>query len=337
MEFLKKLIYFLLAMAILLAMVYMLGPRPDYPDMDFKIAPLDIPLQDLDTFVTKREAGLKNLKPNNESKIIWADSSQQKTDYAVVYLHGYSASPMEGDPIIFDFAEKYGMNLYTPLLAQHGIEDKESFKTLTPKMLIDDAKEAIAIGKLLGEKVILMSCSTGGTLSIPLIAENPDMVDAIVMFSPNFALYDDRAKLLSGPWGLQLGQKIQGSNYRKNELPPSCAGYWTMEYRIEGLIALQSLIDATMKAEYFKKIDSPILASFYYENEENQDKTISVQAIKDYLDLISTPKDQVMIEALPTTKSHIMISSLQSEDLAIVENKLDEFVKTILKIDAVNE
>lgn len=332
MGFVKKLVYFILGAAILLAVIYMLGPKPDYPDMDFKISSLDIPLQNLDAYVAKREAGIKNLKPNNASRIVWEDSSKQKTNYALVYLHGYSASPMEGDPVVFDFAKKYGMNLYAPLLAQHGIEDKESFKTLTPKMLMDDAKEAIAIGKLLGEKVIVMSCSTGGTLSIPLCAENPDMIDALAMFSPNFALYDSKASILSGPWGLQMARKIQGSNYRRIPLPPSCHGYWTMDYRLEGLVALQSLIDETMKKEYFRKIDVPVLAGFYYLDEEHQDKTISVQAIKDDLSLIATPKDEVMIEALPTTEAHVMVSSLQSKDLEIVVKKLNEFATDVLGI-----
>ena len=336
MGFVKKLVYLLFGAAILLVVFYMSGPRPNYPDMDFKIVPLDIPLQSLDAFVAQREAGLKNLKPDNKSRIVWADSVKQKTEYALVYLHGFSASPIEGDHAIFDFAEKYNMNLFAPLLAQHGIDDKESFKTLTPKMLMDDAKEAIAIGKLLGKKVILISCSTGGTLSIPLCAENPGMIDALAMFSPNFALYDSKASILSGPWGLQLARKVQGSNYRQVQLPPSCHPYWTMEYRIEGLIALQTLLDDTMKKEYFKKIDVPLLAAFYYQDQEHQDKTISVQAIKDNLSLIATPKEQVMIEALPTTKTHVMISSLQCKDLEIVEGKLDEFVTKILEIPTDN-
>ena len=336
MGVLKKLVYFLVGITCLLVVVYMLGPKPNYPEMDFKISPLDIPLQQLDAYVAKQEVGIKNLKPNNESRIVWADSSQQKTDYAVVYLHGFSASPMEGDPVVFDFAKKYGMNLYVPRLAQHGIKDKESFKTLTPKMLVDDAKDAIAIGKLLGEKVILMSCSTGGTLSIPLCAENPDMIDALVMFSPNFALFDSKASLLSGPWGLQIARKITGSNYRRTQLPLSFEAYWTKEYRIEGLVALQTLIDNTMKKKFFKKIDVPILTAFYYKDEEHQDKVISVQAIKNNLSLIATPKDQVMVEALPTTKAHVMVSSLQCKDLGIVKEKLDKFATKILGIHSFN-
>ena len=325
----KKLFLFLLAAITLLFVTYILGPKPDFPELDFNISEIKISLSELDDFVAKREANLK-IKPDNQSRIIWADSSQQKTEYSIVYLHGFSASPKEGDPVHLDFAKKYGMNLYTPLLAEHGMDDKESFKYLTPKMLIDDAKEAIAIGNRIGEKVIVMSCSTGGTLSIPLCAENPDMIDALVMYSPNFALFDSKASMLSGPWGLQLARKIRGSEYRQVPLPPSCHNYWTMEYRLEGLVALQSLIDQTMKEKYFKKIDAPIYAAFYYESEEQQDKTISIQAVKDFLNLVATPKDKIEVESIPSTKAHVMTSSLQCKDIVTVEKELDDFVQSVL-------
>ncbi len=326
----KKVLYFFLSFIAILVLAYFLGPRPDFPELDFSIAPLEIPVDEIDNFVANVDKNASKLKPENESKIIWADSTKQKTEYAIVYLHGFSASPKEGDPIHTSFAKKYGMNLYTPLLAQHGVDDKESFKTLTPKMLVDDAKEAIAIGNIIGEKVIVMSCSTGGTLSIPLCAENPDMIDALVMYSPNFALFDPRGKLLSGPWGLQIARKIRGSNYRQIPLPPSCNGYWTMEYRLEGLVALQSLIDNTMKEEYFKKIDDPIYAAYYYESEERQDKTISVKAIQDFISLVATPKDKLVVESIPSTRAHVMTSSLQCKDIPTVQRELDDFTESVL-------
>ena len=102
---------------------------------------------------------------------------------------------------ILEFAKRYGCNLYLPRLAGHGIDDDDSFSDLRPEDLIASAKEAIAIGQLLGEKLILMSCSTGSTLSIYLSAENPEIVDAQFMFAPNIALHDPSAKLMTGPWG----------------------------------------------------------------------------------------------------------------------------------------
>jgi len=321
---------FLVVLLLIPVVIYIVGPRPDFPAVDFKIEPTALNINQLDEYIANKESTVKNLKPDNESRIVWADSSHQKSEYAIVYLHGYSASPMEGDPVHLNFARKYGMNIYLPRLAQHGIKDKETFKDLTPKLLIDSAKEAIAIGQLLGNKIILMSCSTGSTLAVPLAAENPAMVDAHIMFSPNFALSDSKASLLTGPWGLQLAKKIQGSDYRQLNMPPICHQYWTMEYRLEGVIALQALIDISMKAEYFAKIDDPVFAAYYYKNELEQDKIISIDAINRFLNMVGTPTDAIRIEVLPNAKSHVIASSLQSMDIAGLEERLEDFAREVL-------
>lgn len=331
----KKFLYSLFALIALPCIIYLVGPRVDYPEMNFNIANLDYQIHELDDFLTDKEKGIVNLKDDNESRIIWADSTKTKSEYAIVYLHGFSASPMEGKPVHLNFAKKYGMNMYLPRLAQHGIKDREIFKTLTPKLLMDEAKEAVAIGNLIGHKVILMSCSTGSTLSIPLAAENPELVDALIMFSPNFALFDSKAKLLTGPWGLQLARKIQGSDYRQLNMPLPAHQYWTMEYRLEGVIALQSLIDHTMQEQYFKKIEDPIFAGYYYENEEKQDKIISIDAVNKFLALVATPKDQMQIEAFPDTKAHVIISPFKSKDLESPQIKLDEFARNVLSLSPV--
>ena len=43
---------------------------------------------------------MKGIKPDNQARIIWADSSKkEKTKIAFLYLHGFSASQAEGDPV----------------------------------------------------------------------------------------------------------------------------------------------------------------------------------------------------------------------------------------------
>ena len=61
------------------------------------------------------EEAKHKVKPNNEAKIIWADSNHQQTDYAIVYLHGFSASQMEGDPVHRNIAKQFHCNLYSRL------------------------------------------------------------------------------------------------------------------------------------------------------------------------------------------------------------------------------
>jgi len=187
----------------LLAGTLFFGPKAEFEAVDGKIDPIKVPLEQLDEYIQEKEAKVVNLKPNNESRIIWADSVR-KTEYAVVYLHGFSASIWEGDAMHTQFAERYGANLYLARQQDHGIDDKNTFKNLTPKNYMDSAKEAIAIGQQLGEKVILMSCSTGGTHSLYLTAHNPEMVHAQILYSPNIAIASAAAQLTTMPWGEYL-------------------------------------------------------------------------------------------------------------------------------------
>ena len=331
---LKKILYFFLLLIAVLVVGYLLGQRPGFPDFELNIEATSLRIDELEQYLAQKESAVENLKLDNQSRIIWADSTQSKTPYAIVYLHGFSASPMESKPVHLNFAKKYGMNMIIPRLAQHGIKDSSIFKTLTPKMLIDDAKEAIAMAQVLGEKVIVMSCSTGSTLAIPLSAENPDLIEGHIMFSPNFALADDRASLLTKPWGLQIARYMLGSKYRKLNMPPPCHGYWTMKYRLEGAIVVQGVIDATMKEKYFEKIDDPVFVGYYYESEDKKDRVISIDAIKYFMGFVKTDPNLIQEESFPTTKAHVLTSDLQSKDVMIVQQKLDEFASQILKLKA---
>ena len=153
------------------------------------------------------------MKKNNEARIVWADSIGRQTEYSIVYLHGFSASPMEADPIHINIANAYACNLYLARYKGHGIDNADAFEKLSPKDLVQSAKEAIAIGKKIGKKVILMSCSTGGALALYLSANDPEIA-ANILFSPNIALADPNSAILTGPWGLQLGRFVMGGIYR---------------------------------------------------------------------------------------------------------------------------
>ena len=100
-------VLFILILAIIIS-----GPRPTYESIDGIIEPLDIEIGLIDSFIIQKEGKIENLKTDNEAKIIWADSSKMKTHYSVVYLHGFSASQEEGDPVHFEFAKRYGLNLF---------------------------------------------------------------------------------------------------------------------------------------------------------------------------------------------------------------------------------
>ena len=320
---------------LLLVGTLFLGPRPNYPDLDPEIQDLALSIEEVAPFVQERESKVAHLKPDNEARVIWADSVRQ-TPYSVVYLHGFSASPMEGDPVHQEFAERYGCNLYLARIADHGLDYGESFANLTPQDMVDSGKEAIAIGKILGEKVILMSCSTGGTLSIYLSAENPEDVHAQILYSPNITLYTSAAKMLTYPWGKQLGLMVEGSHRSLDGMKGEARNYWTTKYRIDGVISLMSLLEKTMTPEIFAKVNQPLMMGYYYKNEDEQDKIVSVPAMLQFFEAAGTPENLKKNVPFPNVGDHVLTSRLKSQDLDDVREKTFQFAVEALGLTPVN-
>src|SRR6476469_6803642 len=152
----------LLAIPLVLFIGYMAGPSPATPIYDPKLPELPSDPTQLEQVVNKEEA-MHHLKKNNEARIVWAnDSMHQKTEYAIVYLHGFTASQEEGEPVHRYVARHFGYNLYLSRLAEHGIDTTDQLINLTAENYWESAKRADAIGKQLGDKVIRMGTSTGG-------------------------------------------------------------------------------------------------------------------------------------------------------------------------------
>ena len=131
---------------------------------------------------------MDNIKVDNAAKLEFYDSIPQKTAYSVLYLHGFSASSGEGDPLHRNIARALKANLYLPRLSDHGLIEEEPMLNFTGQKYLDSAKEALAIAKKIGEKVIVIFSSTGGTLS--LILGNDPQIAALLLFGPNVKIYD---------------------------------------------------------------------------------------------------------------------------------------------------
>ncbi|MEN9382249.1 MAG: hypothetical protein RI940_1132 [Bacteroidota bacterium] len=311
----------------ILTALYFLGPHPS-PAIIENTLP-NIPEQvNIDSFVQAGEKQHK-LKANNEAKIIWADSSHQLTEYAIVYLHGFSASQMEGAPVHENIAKAFHCNLFLARQAEHGIDTTEDLLNLTAEKYWESAKFAYAIGKKLGKKVIIMSTSTGGTLSLQLAATYPEIV-GLVMYSPNIEINNPAAPLLNNPWGLQIARFVKGGNYadipfKNNEYPK----YWNTRYRLESTVQLQNLIEATMTKETFSKVKQPTLVLYYYKDEQNQDNVVKVSGIKKMFASIATPDNLKKMVAIPEAGSHVLASPIVSKDIVSVEKETASFMKSI--------
>jgi esterase/lipase len=308
-----------------LFVIYFLGPQPPKPVLN-DLLPAVASINELDTYVSAMES-THLIKPNNEAKIIWADSSKTQTEYAIVYLHGFSASQMEGDPVHQNMAKQFHCNLYLARLAEHGIDTTEDLMNLTAENYWESAKMAYAIGKQIGKKVILMSTSTGGTLALQLAANYPEIA-GLILYSPNIEVFNPAAPLLNNPWGLQIGRAVLKGKYVDVKYTDSAyPKYWNSHYRIEAVVALQNLLEATMSETTFKKIHQPTLALYYYKDEAHQDNVVKVTAIQKMMQQIATPDDLKLSMALPNTGNHVLASPIVSRDILSVEKATAKFIQ----------
>ena len=85
----------------------------------FAFAPRE-PL-DLDSYLRDREAVVGGITPGTEKRILWAGAAGARTDWAVVYLHGFSATSEEIRPVPDRVAAGLGANLYFTRLAGYGL------------------------------------------------------------------------------------------------------------------------------------------------------------------------------------------------------------------------
>ena len=328
MKFLKWLGIFLL----LLIVVYFLGPQPATPKFTKDLPAIPAEPVALEKYIKDHEAQHK-LKPENESRIMWLhDSLKEKTEYAVVYLHGFSASQEEGDPVHYDFAQKFGCNLYLSRLEDHGVDTTEPLANLTADRLWNSAKEAYAIGKQLGNKVILLSTSTGGTLALKLCAEYPDIA-ANIMLSPNIAINDGNAWMLNNHWGLQIAMLIKGENMHAKDTSALYARYWNQTFSIKSTVQLEELIESTMKESTFRKVKQPTLLLYYFKDEKHQDPVVKVSAMKRMFLQLGTPENLKRQTAIPNAGDHVIGSYVKSKDFQTVEDECEKFAVEVLKVN----
>lgn len=316
---------------LLLGALYLVGPRVETPELNE--SPVSVPsdLMSLERWITEKENALGNVRSGNASQIIFNDSVPKKTKFSVLYLHGFTASGREGEPVHRDIAKALGANLYIPRLYGHGLEETEPMLGFNNEDFWESGKEALAVAKQLGEKVIVLGTSHGGALSLSL-ATDPDIA-ALCLFGPNIAVYDPKAKLLSKPWGLQIARLVKGGNYHymvtSNEEKKN---YWTTKARLESLIHMQKFLDVKMRKATFKRVQAPVFLGYYYKNDSLQDQVVSVPAMLEMYDQLGTPQHLKQKKAFPEAGDHVLTSYLSTENYEAVTREVLQFLSDKLNI-----
>ena len=321
---------------LILAIVYFLGPKPSAPKYSIELPALPADPALLEKYIQEKEK-MHKLKPDNEARIAWLnDSLKQPTEYSIVYLHGFAASQEEGDPVHTEFAKAFGCNLYLSRLAEHGIDTVDAMVNLTAEKLWNSAKEAYAIGKQLGKKVIIIGTSTGGTLALKLAAEYPEIA-GLILLSPNLAINNPNAWLLNDHWGLQVGRLVRGKYNTSSDTTADYKKYWHYKYRMEALVALEELLETTMNKSLFEKVKQPTLMLYYFKDKEHQDDVVKVSAMKAMFSQLGTPVNLKRQIATVNTGDHVIGSYITSKDVETVKSECLKFGKEIFKLPAATQ
>lgn len=326
----------LLAIPVVLGAAYLTGPNPSTPQYKPNMPVVPDGVSALETYIAAKEAQHR-VKPDNEARVVWYnDSAKKKTEYSIVYLHGYSASQGEGDPVHRAISKKFGCNLFLARLDGHGIDTTEPMANMTVDRYWESAKEALAIGRKIGNKVILMGTSTGASQALQLAGVFPKEIDALLMLSPNIEIYNDKAYLLNNPWGLKVAEMVTGSDHNvAKDDRPVYKQYWHYRYPFISTAELQEMLETSMVPETFKKVTQPALMLYYYKDSLNQDNVVRVDKMLEMFDQLSTPAPLKRKQAMPNTGDHVIASYIKSKDVEGVQKEIEKYMMEVLKIDTV--
>ena len=197
------------------------------------------------------ESRFDDITPGTEKRAIWAGQRETRTPFSVVYLHGYSATSEEIRPVPDLIAKALGANLVYTRLQGHG-RDGKALADATVAGWMNDTAEALAAGRAVGDRVIVLSTSTGGTVAAAAAvdANLSNDVAAMIFVSPNFGINNPAAPLLTWPaaryWVPLVVGKVSSfvAENEQHEL------FWTTSYPTRGLITLAVLVKAVVNLDF---------------------------------------------------------------------------------------
>ena len=167
---------------------------------------------DVDTYVSNAEKNVPEIKPNNEKKVYWYAKKNEPTEYSIVFIHGFASSRLIMEPEMKKLAKKMHANYFATRVSGHG-QPSRYLDKVKAKDWVNTTQEAIAIGRKIGSKVIVIGHSTGCPAMATVMAQS-SMQDlhSIVFISPNFGPKNRMSELILWPGGLPLVKKIHGKS-----------------------------------------------------------------------------------------------------------------------------
>ena len=249
------------------------------------------------------------LIPETEKRVTWHGEAGARTPYAVVNLHGFSATRQETAPLAELVAAALGANLFETRLAGHGHTEQPMHAVSAEDWLADTA-EALAIGARLGDKTVVIGTSTGGTLALAMSGHRAAAtVSDIVVISPNVQPSDGKAAWLTRPAGPLLARLIAGDTRSWQAHNERQARYWTTSYPIDAAVEVMRLVDL-LNTQLPMHLEQNLLVLL-----SPGDTVVSPEATKDAFGRIDAPRKRLIeINDAGDPSNHVLAGDILSPD-----------------------
>ncbi len=310
----------IVALVVVAAVLWLLTPAK----LKSATAGIDLP-EDLDTWLEQSErqaADRYGLVAGTEKRITWF-GGREKTPYSVLYLHGFSATRQETAPLAATVAAALGANLFETRLTGHGRE-RDRMAGIRAEDWLEDAIEALAVAAEIGERIVIVSTSTGATLAAAIL-DHPAMngVDTIVMLSPNFAPKDANAAWLTRPAGPLLARLMVGETRSWEPHNDAQARFWSTTYPTVAAVEMMRLVDLANRK--LPATISPRLLMFY----SLDDEVISPEVAVSVFEETDAPQKAAIEIVDPGDPSHhVLAGDVLSKGMTReVANRIVEFIR----------
>lgn len=298
----------LLTFIALLVVVLIFGPREPV-DGDYAFDPTVLGA-DVDAYLAKAEAPYNDITPGVQKQVIWADpETKARTPLSIVYLHGFSATAAEIRPVPDLVADALGANLHYTRLTGHG-RGGEAMGEATVADWRRDLREALAVGRAIGDRVVVIGTSTGATL-ITLDLHAPDVLEGVAgvaMVAPNFRIASPAAQVLTLPLVRYWGPVLFGAERSFEASNEAHGTYWTTRYPTVATMPLGALVAASNGQE-FGALKVPAL--FYFSDEDQVIDQSRTREIAEAWGAASTIRT-VTLEPGDDPLSHVIAGEIMS-------------------------
>lgn len=307
------------AAVVLAAAAFLAGPRV-VDSVEWRAT--QVP-EDVEPWLAQREAAFPDIRPGSAKGIVWADpATRARTPLAIAYVHGFSAARQEVSPLCEDLAAALGANLFFTRMTGHG-RSGAAMAEGSLQAWADDVEEAVAVGRRIGERVVLVATSNGGALAT-LFATRPEAADlrALVLISPNYGLRDPLAPTLLWPWGPQIGRLVVGEQYVWKPQNVGHEEHWNTRYPTGALVPVMQTVRQVQQAD-LGGIRAPTLV-FY----SHRDAIVDPAWIERGFSAIGAPvKRLVAVDDAADRQKHVLAGEILSPNVtARVGDTIREFL-----------